>query len=42
MLMSDTNGMFKYQEGNIYQPWSDLPLDLQNVFLNDGLPVFIQ
>jgi hypothetical protein len=42
MLMRGTDGMFKYQEGNIYQPWNDLPSDLQNVFLNDELPVFIQ
>jgi len=32
----------KYQVGDVYQPWSDLPTDLQTVMLNDALPVSLR
>jgi hypothetical protein len=42
MLIRAADGLFKYQEGNVYQPLIDLSADLQDVFLNDALPVYMR
>lgn len=36
------DGTFKYKEGNAYQAWRDLPAGLEDAFLNDASPVYVQ
>jgi hypothetical protein len=42
MVFHNANGTFKYQEGNLYQPTNDLPVNLQSAVMNDEQPVFLR
>ena len=41
LLVQYADGSFGYQEGNLYQPLEALAWDVQMVFINDRIPVFV-